>query len=506
MVKRKERKMYLSKSKYCDLWQCPKIAWLKKYQPEEMITDDGVMARMESGTQVGELARELFGKYVDVTVLNETTLDLPAMINKTREEMCKDTSVICEASFSFHGLYCAVDILKKEQNGWAIYEVKSSTHNDNPVYMADIAYQKYVLEHCGVKITGTYLICLNNEYIFDGVLDIQELFQITDVSEKVREEEANIVPNISTAEQLLASEEEPSIELSESCNSPYPCMFWKYCSRHLPNPSVFHLYRMPFKKKIEYYHEHLISYEELMTSAKIKNEKQLRQMQFALEDRGTYIDKENIRKFLDTLSYPMYFLDFETMQPVIPEFIGTKPYQQIPFQYSLHYIEEKGGKLYHKEFLAESGKDPRRSLAERLCADIPKDVCVTAYNKSFECGRIQELADTFPDLADHLINIKSNIKDLLVPFQSGYYYNRAMGGSFSIKSVLPAIYPNEPTLDYHNLAGVHNGSEAMDIFPKIQYMAPAEQTKARHDLLKYCELDTYAMVKVWEELVRVTSL
>ena len=228
-------------------------------------------------------------------------------------------------------------------------------------------------------------------------------------------------------------------------------------------------------------------------------------MEFALKEMGTYVDKGGVRDFLDTLSYPLYFLDFETMLPVIPRYEGTHPYQQITFQYSLHYIEHEGGELKHKEFLAESGPDPRRALAEQLCADIPMNVCTTVFNKSFECGRIKELAAAFPDLAEHLLNIRDNIKDLLVPFQSGYYYNRAMGGSFSIKSVLPAIFPDDPALDYHNLEGVHNGGEAMTIFPKIKDLPPEEQQTARHNLLKYCELDTYAMVKVWEELVRVAE-
>ena len=133
------------------------------------------------------------------------------------------------------------------------------------------------------------------------------------------------------------------------------------------------------------------------------------------------------------------------------------------------------------------------------------DVCTTAYNKSFECTRLKELAEMFPDLSDHLLNIRDHIVDLLVPFQSGFYYNKAMGGSFSIKSVLPAIFPDDPELDYHNLEGVHNGSEAMNIFPQIQFMEPEEREKARKNLLKYCELDTYAMVKVWQELVRVNK-
>ena len=161
---------------------------------------------------------------------------------------------------------------------------------------------------------------------------------------------------------------------------------------------------------------------------------------------------------------------------------------------------KKDGELKHKEFLAESGTDPRRALAERLCEDIPKNVCVTAYNKAFECTRLKELAGYFPDLADHLLNIESNMKDLLVPFQSGYYYNKAMGGSFSIKSVLPALFPDDPSLNYHNLEQIHNGGEAMSIFPKIKDMTPEDAATTRHNLLKYCELDTYAMVKVWEKL------
>ncbi|MDY4754625.1 MAG: DUF2779 domain-containing protein [Candidatus Faecousia sp.] len=168
-------------------------------------------------------------------------------------------------------------------------------------------------------------------------------------------------------------------------------------------------------------------------------------------------------------------------------------------------MEEPGGELKHKEFLAESGVDPRRAIAESLCRDIPRSVCVTAYNKGFECGRLKELAAQFPDLAGHLLNVQGNIRDLLTPFQSGYYYNRAMGGSFSIKSVLPALFPDDPSLDYHNLEGVRNGSEAMTIFPKIKDMPPEEQVITRKQLLTYCKLDTYAMVKVWEALIEAVK-
>ena len=245
--------LYLSKSKYCGLWQCPKIAWLKKYKPEKLAFDESTLSRMEAGNEVGDLAMGLFGDFVEVTAYHGDKLDLPQMIAATKAEMEKGTPVICEASFQYNGLYCAVDILKKENGGWAIYEVKSSTHNDQPVYIADVAYQKYVLEHCGVPVSGLYLVCLDDDYVFDGCLDIHRLFKITDVAQAAQVEANSIAANLSIAERLLASEEEPAIDLSVNCKNPYLCGFWPYCSRHIPSPSVFDLYRMPFAKKIEYY-------------------------------------------------------------------------------------------------------------------------------------------------------------------------------------------------------------------------------------------------------------
>jgi len=492
--------MNLSKSKYTTTWQCPKALWMKKYKPEELLIDENIKARMAAGNEVGDLAMSLFGDYIDVTEYKDDKIDLNRMIEKTNEEMKKGTQNICEASFLYNGLYCAVDILRKEEDGYSIYEVKSSTHDDKDVYFADIAYQKYVLEHCGISVINTYLVVINNEYVYDGTLKVNELFRITDVKEGVEDQYLNVEMNLKTAKKILQSDTEPDIDLDLHCNKPYRCGFWKYCSRNLSDPSVFNLYRIKFKDAISFYKEGITSYDQLEADSRIKNLTQLKQIDYELHDKGIYTDKAVISEFLDQCTYPLYFLDFETEQPVIPKYIGTKPYQQIPFQYSLHYIEKEGGELKHKEFLGISGQDPRRALAEQLCEDIPYDVCTMAYNKMFECGRIKELAKSFPDLADHLLNIERNIIDLLDPFRQGGYYCKAMGGSFSIKSVLPAMFPNDPELDYHNLEGVHNGGEAMSVYPKIQYMDEDEQKIARHNLLKYCELDTYAMVKVWRAL------
>ena len=497
--------MYLSKTIYVRVWNCPKGAWIYKYHPEAVPQDESRLSRFRQGDEVGDLARGLFGPSVNVTAYRgDGKLDLPQMIRNTQEEMAKGSAVICEASFSYEGLYCAVDLLRQEGDGWAVYEVKSSSDGLQDKYIADVSYQKYVLEHCGVKVTGAYLVCIDTGYVLgpEG-MDAGAFFKINDLWEPACREQENTVPAVlKTAEQVLECEEEPAWEPGEDCRG---CELFGYCSRNLPSPNVFDLYRLQKKKMIEYYRQGLISYADLNRAGVIRNATQKRQMDYFLADLGTYTEPEKIREFLGRLTYPLYFLDFETMMPAVPFCVGTHPFAQIPFQYSLHYIEREGGELLHKEFLAESGTDPRRAIAEALCRDIPADACVTAYNKRFECSRLHELAETFPDLAEHLLAIEGNIADLLDPFQKGWYYKREIGGSFSIKSVLPAICPDDPELDYHELEGIHNGTEAMSVYPEIQYMPPEEQEKARRNLLAYCRLDTLAMVKVWEELKRVAE-
>lgn len=500
----RQKHIGISKSRYTLFRQCPKALWLKSYQPELIVISDALQQRFQSGSAVGDLAMGLFGEFNDVTsYTSDGRLNLGKLAEDTRKWLDAGVEVICEASFFYDGGYCAVDILKKENGGYVIYEVKSSTDGDKEVYAQDVAYQKYILVNNGINVTGTYLVCINSAYVLEGELDIHRLFQVQDISEAVSQEYPLVASQVASVKKMLSKmDEEPDMGLDVHCHKPYDCAFWQYCSRHIPKQSVFNLYRMNFDKKIAHYQQGVITYEQLQNEE--LNEKQRMQVECSLNDT-IYINKVEIARFLDTLSYPLYFLDFETVQPVIPEYQGTHPYQQIPFQYSLHYIEEIDGKLKHKEFLGISGQDPRRALAKQLCKNIPMNVCVTAYNKAFECTRLRELAETFPDLSEHLLNIRDHIIDLLVPFQSGWYYVPAMGGSFSIKSVLPALFPDDPELDYHNLQGsVHNGAEAMNIFPKIKDMSAEEQQAARQSLLKYCELDTYAMVKVWQKLKKVS--
>ena len=506
----------LSKSRYTAFCQCPKNLWLKAYKPDEATEDPALQARFEQGNEVGDLAMGLFGLYQEVTVKKpDGKLDLTAMCVLTQQYLDQGVENICEASFALEGHYCAVDILRRNGDGWDIYEVKSSSFPECDgeetkleKYAPDIAYQKWVLAQCDVKVINTYLVCLNSNYVRHGELDLQQLFVIIDMKDWVENEYLKVPNNVNKAMKVLNSENEPDNDLSEHCMKPYKCAFLDYCKRQhgVPEdePTVFDLYRMNFSKKLEHYHAGRITFDALR-SEKL-NDKQQVQVECTLNNTE-YINPAGIREFLKMLTYPLYFLDFETLQDAVPQYDGAKPYQQITFEYSLHIKESPNASYQHKEYLAPSdGKDPRRELAEQLCKDIPMDVCTLAYNKMFECGRIKELAELYPDLAMHLLNIREHIVDLIDPFRAGDYYVPAMGGSFSIKSVLPALFPKDPSLDYHNLTGgVQNGGDAMNIFPKIKDMAPAEAEAAREALLRYCELDTWAMVKVWEKLTDVTK-
>ena len=502
--------MNFSKSRYTAYCQCPKNLWLGVYHPEYVPPVDPMsQARFDNGTEVGKLAQQLFPGTIDVTTHNaDGGLDIAAMIEKTRQRMADGAPVIAEAAFSHDGCYCAVDLLRREGDGWAIYEVKSSTYKGEAkkgeeaplVYLQDIAYQRYVLEQCGVNVTGTYLVRLDSHYIRGDELDINQLFHIKDVSALIENEYLKLPANLPAAKRVLNSADEPQVDIGPYCNEPYFCAFFSHCVGPLPTPNVFDLYRMDFATKCRLYHEGKVDFESLRGEE--LTERQQIQVECYLNDTPLY-DIDATREYLAKLSYPLYFLDFETMMDAVPPYKGLHPYQQVPFQYSLHYIEYEGGELKHTEFLGDSITDPRRALAEKICKDIPMGVCTTAYNKSFECGRLEELADAYPDLADHLRDISNHIVDLIEPFRKKMYYLKEMNGSFSIKKVLPALCPGDPDLDYHSLVGCQNGGEAMTLYPKIKEMPLAEASAARHSLLAYCHLDTLAMVKVWERLKEV---
>lgn len=492
-------KVSLSKSKYCKLTQCEKILWLSKYKPEERISK-AREAIFATGTRVGEVAKGIYGEFEDV----EYNPDLNIMIAKTEELLKNKPNIITEASFNYDNNFCSVDVLRNDEDGVEINEVKCSTKTKD-IYLHDTAYQYYILTNLGYNVKKVNLIHINNKYIRHGDLKLDKLFSIEDVTEIAISKQEEIKENIKKINEYMEVYDancEPEKDIGMHCLDPYVCEFWEYCTKHLPKPNVFDVFNMKKTKKFEKYYEGKISFKDLefeKLSPKFKE-----QIDFELNNREPKILVENIKKIMSQLKYPLYFIDYETFQPAIPEYEGTHAYQQLPFQYSLHIIKEEGAEIEHKEFLAEvEDKDFLRHFAESMIKDIPDNGSVIIYNVSFEPARNRELANMYPDLKAELDRINSNMVDFLIPFRERSYYTKEMQGSYSIKFVLPALYPNNPELDYHNLPGVQNGGEASEAFMNLKEKSKEEQEIIRAGLLKYCELDTYAMVKVWERFKEI---
>ena len=490
----------LSKSRYTQGIRCPKCLWLSIYKKEEGIESSESI--LENGQEVGDLARHLFG---DDYKLIEFNYDSKIMIDETNKYLDNKPNIICEASFSYDGNFCSVDILKNDKDGVEIYEVKSSTKITN-IYIDDISYQTWVLKKCGLNVKKSYLVYVNNEYVKQGNLDINKYFKIEDVSNMI--DLNKVEENIPKLKEII-SNDEPNIDISLSCvkskDIAFACPFFKYCTRNLPTPNVFDIgWGTRFNKKLEMYNMGKITYEDILTFGGM-NPKADTQMDFALYNREPRIDKDSIKALISTFKFPLYFLDFESYQAVIPTIDGTKPYQQICFQYSLHILDENN-KLTHTEFLNDDyDGNPMYGLCKQLCEDIPKDSCVLVYNDAFEKTRLREMAELFPEFSEHLLNIRDNIIDLLPPFKAQEYYVKEMGGSASIKKVLPALFPNDPSLDYHSLDQVHKGDEASAAYMSLSKLSKDEEKILRHNMLKYCELDTYAMVKIYEKLIEVVK-
>jgi hypothetical protein len=488
--------MNISKSLYIRGLQCHKSLWIKKYNSGVLEASNESV--LENGNNVGDLACELYPGGVEIPYEGTSFEDKIIMTQDLINQGVKD---IYEATFQFNGILVMVDILNVEDNTVIINEVKSSTDVKN-VYLHDLSIQYYVLNGLGYDVKETNVIHINNEYVRGDELEIEKLFTTVEVTDVVKGLQEDIEDNLGIFREVLLDKfNEPSIDIGAHCSSPYTCDAMGYCWNHIPDYSIFDISRLKTDKKFELYKNGILNFTDIPNISQFSHSQQL-QIKAELE-QTEIINKTSIKAFLDSLTYPIYHLDFETFQQAIPQWKGVNPYMQIPFQYSLH-IEYENGTLEHKEFLAEDGVDPRYELAKRLVEDIPCDVTVLAYNMGFEKGVIRKLANQFSDFTYDLMCIHDNIKDLMTPFQSKDYYVPKMRGSYSIKNVLPALVP-EMEKAYKDLELVHNGGEAMNVFASLGSLNDEEKIAYRNALLQYCKLDTLAMVKILQKLRELLS-
>jgi len=470
--------------------QCPKRLYLNKYKKElRNPGDEKQQAILDAGTSIGELARQLFKYGVDASPPDNYSYHLS--VEKTQALINRDVPIIYEAAFQYEGVLCAIDILVKQGKSWYAFEVKSNLSIKDQ-HIQDAALQHYVMKNCGLPLEDISNIHLNNQYTRKGKLDIRQLFTTESILEQVLEQQEFVSSKVQELKALLTQPDEPIVDIGPHCFVPYECDFTNHCWAHIPKEnSVFDLGPKTAWKLLSEGYQQLddipLKFEMSANAA----------MQLAHYRSGeVYIDKEQIREFLEPISYPVYFFDFETIMPGIPEFDDSRPYQQIPFQFSLHVQQSEGSDLEHFEYLGDGLNDPRPGLIEAMINLLGQTGSIICYNMGFEKTRIKDLAKLYPQFETELLAINDRVFDLMIPFQKRWYYHPDFKGSYSIKAVLPVLIPE---LRYDEL-DIPEGGMASLVYSQLKFQDQITATLQRQALRAYCKMDTLAMVKLYEYL------
>ncbi len=478
----------LSKTKYLNGLQCPRYLWIlcndSKRVPE---TDLNTQYIFDQGHVVGELAKKLFSDGINVPQDSFT-----GNINKTKELLI-ERKPLFEAGILAGNLYARIDVLNPvDDKSWDIIEIKSST-NVKDIHIDDMSFQKYCCEKKGLKIRKCFLVCINNQYVKEGEIDPDKLFNMQDITSEVELIIKNIRERINIMLDVIELENCPNINIGKHCRDPYDCPITE-CWELLPNGNIFDLYRGG-AKRFELFNEGVLAIKDIPVNYQLTAAQQIQKN--CETTNQTHIDNAGISNFLSTLQYPCYYLDFETFSPAVPMFDGTRPYQPIPFQFSLHVVSDEKANPEHFSFLANGNDDPRPVFLTKLKERLGNTGSIIVYNKGFEESILKELGMAHSEHVSWVAQICSRLVDLLEPFRKFHYYNPLQQGSASLKSVLPALTGK----GYQGL-DIAGGIEASIAFLAVTYtdVTEEENKRVRSDLEKYCALDTEGMIWIVDKL------
>lgn len=479
----------LTKTRYLNGLQCPKYLWISLHEPGRIPEPDaGTLYRFDQGRLVGQLAQKLFPGGVEIPVDD--------FGNNMRQtiKLLNERKPLFEAGIRSRNLYCRVDIFRPAgSDSWDIIEVKSST-GIKEVDLHDVSFQRFCCEQGGTDVDKCYLMHINNQYVRDGEIDCEQLFMVENITQEVREITRGIRSSIDDLLEVVRAERCPEADIGRHCDYPYSCPLKYECWSFLPEHNVFELY-YGGAKCTDLYNSGIIFIKNIPEHFRL-SEKQ--KIQRECVTRGIpFIDRERLREFLDTLRYPLWFLDFETFSPAVPMFDDTRPYQKIPFQFSIHVVRGNNKVPEHISFLAEGTGDPRPALLSKLRKSIGDQGSIVAYNAAFEKSVLLELGNTFPEHQEWVENLQYRFVDLLTPFRNFHYYQSDQKGSASMKSVLPSL----TGIGYEGM-DISDGQEASIAFVSMMYADTSyeERTRVRKYLEEYCGLDTWGMTRIVEKL------
>jgi len=493
--------MQISKSDYLMFLKHPAWLWLKKHSPEKLppVTDD-IQAIFDAGFLFESYAEQLFP---DATRLGFDNFDeYRTLTARTKEAVDSGAKTIIQGRFEAGNITCICDVLVRGDDGsFDLYEIKSSTLA-KPEHERDLAFQVEVIEGAGYKVDQVFIIHVNYEYVKNGEIEAEKLAKTTEVTDKIKKLKEFTQDNIAKAVGVAKSKECPSISPSNS--SPGAFSDWLDIYKTLAEIEEYSIYHL-CSPKVD-----MISQLEALGVSRISeipddfnlNEKQRRQVH-ATKNNEVFVNSQRIKEFLKTLKFPLYFLDYETLSSVVPYFDGLGPYKQLPFQYSLHVLDKPNGDAKHFEYLHTENSNPIKPLTKTLKSQIGTEGTVLVWFEGFEKSCNELMGKIHPEYEKFYHDVNARVVDLMTPFSTGSYVHKDFFGSASIKKVLPALIPE---LSYKDL-DINQGAAAQRLWTDaiLGGKREGEKEKILSDLSKYCELDTLAMVRIYQHLVEISG-
>lgn len=494
-----------SKSKLMALRQCPKRLWLELHRPDLREESESTQMSFQIGHQVGDIARRIYDPAGIGALIDVESEGFSGAFERTARLLNDASQPVFEAGFSAGGALAFADVMLPVQNSdqlaWRMVEVKSTT-SVKDCHSDDVGIQAFIARSSGVSLQAVALAHIDTTWVYLGDEDYQGLLKETDLTEQAFSRSDEVESWIAEARNIDALPNEPIVDPGIQCSEPYLCGFVDHCRRDDIQPE-HPIYWLPnFRKAKKEYLADLGVTDLSGVPDDLLSDRQHRVKQHTLTNT-VYFDAAGAASELAAFSLPAYFLDFESIQFVVPIWKGTRPYQHNVFQFSLHTLFPSG-EVNHTEFLDLSGNDPAEHFAIALIAACGVSGPVYVYSAGFEKGRIAALANRYPNLKDKLLAINARVVDLR-PIASNYYYHPSQQGSWSLKKVLPAVVPE---LSYDTLDGVQDGGMAMEAYHEAIHADTSVERKAQieRQLLEYCKLDTYALVRLWQVFSGHTEL
>lgn len=481
----------LSKSSLIRFLQCSKSLYLYKHHYNlRSIPDVKQQQKFDRGIRIGKLAQELFPNGKDCTP--PSPFQYAQSISATSLLISQGQKVIYEAAFKYQGIVIALDILVQDDGKFYAYEVKSSLGISN-TYILDCAIQYYIISKSGIKLEDFFIVHVNEKYVMEDSLDIHQFFAKQSVLKQILAEQEFIEQKINEAIETIQLPNMPDVKIGGQCNKPYPCDFKKYCWKDVPENSIWNLQGMPLAEKMELIENNVKTIDEyalLQPNNVLLN---------AYTTKAPIVDTEKIKTILAVVEYPIAVFDIEAFQSAIPIFKHTKPYERIPFLFSLHTQESSDAPLKHSYFLSTTDKDDRLNFLLKFLDDTKNINSILVFNELMEKGMLNYLANLFPQYRTEIAERINKIVDIEVVFKNLYYYHPNQLGSYSLKTIAGVTLKNNP---YQNI-NVKDGVEAMALYNELFYKSEIEKKQTYNELIEYCSTDTLALFLIYQFLQKL---